>query len=128
MSDCVCLDGGWDGDGEAPEFYSAAWRKARTAHTCCECRRPILPGVQYYRVTGKWEGEVSTSCFCAECHDIGETLYCGGRAFGTLWADVEEQLFAEGLMNSACLDKLTTVESKQYLQHRWWAWVEKHTT
>lgn len=57
--------------------------------------------------------------------EIANALYCGGRVFGLLWEDIEDQIFREGEMNSACLDKLSTPEAKQFLQRRWWAWVEK---
>lgn len=37
---------------------------------------------------------------------------------------VSGRLFAEGPINSACLDKLATVEGKRYLAERWWQWVK----
>ena len=50
-----------------------------------------------------------------------------GFTFGQLWEDIEEQMFVERGLDSACLDKLTTVEAKQFLQRKWWAWVEEQS-
>jgi hypothetical protein len=62
--DCYC-------DYDPPEFYNAQVIKAaRKRHKCDECDRPMLPGENYERVTGKWEGELSVLTTCSNCLDI----------------------------------------------------------
>lgn len=125
MSDCICLYGS---EGDLPEFYDERWVVARKPHTCHECRRPIAIGQRYYRVTGKWDGDVNSFRICADCQDIQQSLYCDGSySFGTLWSDIEDQLFPTGGVNTACLDKLATADAKQYLAQRWWTWVQEQS-
>lgn len=123
MPECACLYGD---DGDMPEFFDERWVVARSEYRCFECRRGIWPRDKHVRITGKWDGEVRTYRFCADCHDIARSLYCDSFTFGVLWEDIEEQLFSSGAVNSACLDKLATVGGKQYLAERWWAWVKEH--
>lgn len=124
MTDCVCLYADYDGD--APTFYNERWVTVRTEHRCYECRRGVWPRDRAFVVTGKWEDRIETYYFCVACQDIAASLYCSGeRTFGTLWEDVTDQLFPDGL-SGACLDKLATVEGKQYLSERWWQWVNEH--
>lgn len=120
---CACLWG--SEDAEQPEFFDERWVVARGEYRCYECHRGIWPRDRHVRVTGKWDGEVGTYRFCSDCHDISQSLYCGGWTFGALWEDIQEQLFSEGPLNSACLDKLATVSAKQYLAERWWQWVQQ---
>lgn len=119
--DCACLYGD---EGDSPEFYQERRSTARTEHRCYECRRGIWPGDSFMRVSGRWDGEVASFYVCEACWDIKSSLYCDSSVFGQLWADVESQLFEEGPINSACLDKLASVEGKQYLAERWWQWVD----
>lgn len=43
-----------------PEFYSEQRVKARKPHTCCETGRVIPKGEFYWRMTGKWDGDLQT--------------------------------------------------------------------
>lgn len=61
--DCSC-------DYDAPSAYSRTTPRARKRHECCECRGSILPGEQYERVFGVWDGDWSTFVTCARCIDI----------------------------------------------------------
>jgi hypothetical protein len=124
MSDsCVCLSGG-DYDYDESAFHDTTMRKARKPHVCCECMEAIAPGDQYEHYASKSEGRIFTVKTCATCAEIRLALYCNSAyLFGELWTDVHWQIFQTGLMNSACLAKLTTVEAKQRLSQRWWEWV-----
>ena len=124
MSDCACIYDSADGD--LPEFYSQAFVKARKPHRCVECREAIPVGAKYERMSGKWDGDVRTETTCLCCQEIRSSFCCEGWTYGQLWEDIEEQMFSErpGGIDSACLEKLVTVEAKQFLQRRWWAWVE----
>lgn len=122
MSDCVCLDT----DCDPCEVARSVIRTARREHHCHECREQIRPGQRYEYTSGIFEGEPFSQKVCLFCVEIGNALYCDGRAFGMLWEDIEDQIFAERQMNSACLEKLHTVEAKQFLQRRWWQWIEQH--
>ncbi len=116
--DCgVCL-GGYDGDG--PEFYNSKIVKARKPHQCYECEKEIPVGQSYERVVGKWDGDISTFEFCLICSEIAEALSCGGRCFGNLWDDAEQNLFPN--MTTGCLSKLRTASAKQALVERWRRW------
>jgi hypothetical protein len=125
MSDCVCLYNAGDAC-DACEVARSTIRTARKEHRCFECREPILPGQRYEFTSGIFDGDPFSQKICLPCVEIGQALYCDGRMFGMLWEDIEEQIFHERLMNAACLDKLSTLEAKEFLQRRWWAWVEKH--
>lgn len=63
--DCYC-------DYDAPEFYYAEIRKARTEHKCSECFSPIHKGERYEHVLGKWDGDVSTFDTCDRCLALKE--------------------------------------------------------
>lgn len=124
MSECVCLYGGYDGD--ETDFQCSTTPVARVAHQCGECKRAIVKGERYERYVTKNDGEISASKTCAECAEIRRALYCEGFYFKCLWDDIREQIFEAGKMNSACLDKLSTVEAKQFLQRRWMEWIDEH--
>lgn len=123
MSDCVCLYN--SGDGDLPEFSSEAVVKAKKPYRCCECFGVIAIGQRYERVTGKWDWTVSTYRTCLLCDEIRRAFCCeDGWTYTLLWSDIEDQMFRERGLDSACLEKLSTVDAKQFLQRRWWAWVE----
>lgn len=65
MCDCDC---------EYPEFFIDKWVKARKAHRCGECRRTIKAADTYYRVTGKWDGEVNSFVQCGRCFNVKKAL------------------------------------------------------
>lgn len=44
----------------SPSFIRWSRPKARLAHRCDECLKPIMPGEEYVAATGCWDGEVST--------------------------------------------------------------------
>lgn len=117
MSDCACLYGG--GDDYGPEFWSDTQPVARKPHTCCECKETIAPGTRYERYAGKWEGEVRTYTTCLPCREIRAALYCDTFVLMQLWEDVRDQIFNEGGLTIACIDKVTTAEGKMKLQQAW---------
>ena len=120
---CVCIDNSADGD--LPEFSDSKIVKARKAHVCCECGQHIDIGTKYERVDGKWDGKMRSYATCLICSDIRGAFCCGDWTFGMLWEDIEEQMFRERGLDSACLNELSTVEAKQFLERRWWEWVNK---
>ena len=117
--DCgVCLSGY---DGEAAEFYDSRIVRARRDHACYECRRVIVAGATYERITGKWDGEFLSHAFCADCSDISSSLSCDGtREFGNLWGEIEDYVFPA--LTTGCLAKLQTASAKAYLLERWRKW------
>ncbi len=121
MSDCnVCIGGG-DFDG-VMEMFDAKITRARKEHRCIECRRVILKGSDYERISGKWEGEFSTSHTCLDCMNIRDGLSCGeGMSIGELWTEVSEcEVFER--MTTACLAKIPTASAKSYMLERWQKW------
>lgn len=64
MTYCECSD------FERPEFVTESKPVARKEHRCCECRNTIRPGERYERHSGKWDGEMSTFCWCHRCSGL----------------------------------------------------------
>lgn len=42
---------------ELADHAETTYPTARKRHACCECNRPILPGSEYQRVQGVWDGK-----------------------------------------------------------------------
>lgn len=61
-------------DYDPPDFCRVDMVTARKPHRCDDCARGIAPGEQYQRVSGKWEGSVSTFCVCADCHLLRDLI------------------------------------------------------
>lgn len=121
-NDCTCLYGGYD-DYDESGFQHRETRHARKLHTCGECRRPIAPGEPYCYFSSKHDGRIFNTRTCLICEEIREALYCDGYYFGRLWQDIADQMFAHGGLTIECVNKLVTMEAKQYLQQRWMEWV-----
>lgn len=49
------------------DFQVTSTLKARKQHHCCECAGTILPGQQYQRVSGVWEGNAEAFKTCLPC-------------------------------------------------------------
>lgn len=86
-------------DSDGPSFYSHTEPVARKEHRCCECAAPIHQGEKYFKVTGKWEGGISTfrqHLLCLKtCMHIRDKIQYGECiGFGTLseyWADCKQK-------------------------------------
>jgi hypothetical protein len=63
-------------DYDAPEFQTVTWRKARTAHACCECNAPIRPGMRYQLIKGKADGYFYDYATCPTCAVIRHDWRC----------------------------------------------------
>lgn len=57
-----------------PSVYEERTRKARQAHTCTECCRPIVVGGTYRHVKGLWEGTWSRYKLCEYCTSLWDKL------------------------------------------------------
>jgi hypothetical protein len=126
MSECACLYGGYDEYDEGG-FERAVMRTARKAHRCVECRETIQPGQRYEYFTSKNEGHIFTKKTCAVCAEIRAALYCDGYHFGRMWEDIHNQIFQDGGMSIACIDKLETAAAKTVLQARWQEYIENQS-
>lgn len=68
-----------------PELFNITEPVARKDHWCCECHRRIERGTKYTRISGKWDGEMSSFGQCNQCatlsmmmsHDFGGDDGCG---------------------------------------------------
>jgi len=89
MIECFC-------DYDAPAFYDAKLRKARKHYRCDECHRAILAGEQYERVSGKWDGSLSTFITCISCLDLRtwltNSLPCFCWAHGNMISDAKDAI------------------------------------
>jgi hypothetical protein len=75
-----------------PEFMTSKIITARKFHKCCECHEEIKPGEKYERVSGKWEGEMSTIRTCLICAKIRADYCPDGFEFGMLCEILRECL------------------------------------
>ncbi len=123
MSECGCIYTGVDED--AVEVRTV--RVARKEHHCGECRQVIAVGQRYETRAHFYDGSARTYKTCLCCAEIRDAFFCEGWYYGCVWSDVEDQMFDRGPLNSACLDKLSTVDAKQFLQRKWMDWVDKRT-
>lgn len=86
--DCFC-------DYEPASFYIKFTRKARKAHRCEECSRPILPGEKYELATGKWDW-ISTFKTCQHCVSMRDfmrnSVPCFCWAHGSMRDDLREAM------------------------------------
>lgn len=57
-------------DGDLPQCYTAAIRKARKPHRCCECSAGIVSGQKYFHFKGIWSGDAQEYRMCLECLDL----------------------------------------------------------
>lgn len=120
MSDCGVCIGSDDYDGEYG-FSDVLWPKARKEHKCCECSRVIGVGEKYQRWSMKWDGSVESFKTCLFCCEIREGFSCGNSTtLGQLWSEMNDYIFP--VMNTACFDKIESVEAKAYLQSKWMSW------
>lgn len=118
MDECACLYGGFDECDEGG-FQSRTTRKARKEYVCIECHQPIRKGDIYVRFAASDDGRVFSNRTCLLCEEIREALYCDGYYFGRMWEDIREQIFNEGGLSIACVEKLTTPAAKAFIQERW---------
>ena len=71
---CACLF--MDYSGDEAEFYDERYPKARKEYFCCECSGTIHIGEVYEKVTGKWDGAISTYKTCKTCAKIRKDYFC----------------------------------------------------
>lgn len=84
MSDgCYC-------DYDPPSVWSLAIHKARKAHKCCECRKPIAPGERYEYVWGIWDGSAGTYKTCERCLDLRQWVRNSVPCFCWYYGDMVE--------------------------------------
>ena len=50
------------------EFYNEKLQKARKSHKCHICYDEIPKGEQYFRESGKYDGEFFDRCTCTDCY------------------------------------------------------------
>lgn len=114
----VCIAGD---HGDSPDFFDERIVRARKSHKCCECSDEIPVGVEYERVSGKWDGDVCSYRTCLACRDIRRNLCCDGWTYTMLWDDAENSGLFERL-TTGCLDQLATAAGKAKLLNRWRDW------
>ena len=105
-------------DAEMPEFFNAATVKARKDHKCHECYRVIPTGEQYFKLSGKWDGEMSTFKVCLDCEDVRRAT--GNGSYGALWDELEEW-FPGVKSPQDCMDKMKRPSAKAYFRDKWLA-------
>lgn len=105
MSNCACVY--VEQDGDYPSFYLSKTVTAKKPHKCSECRRAIMPGEQYERVTGKWDGYLDTFKTCSDCLSIREEMFCDGWSHGGQQEYLQEHINNVDGIDEDCLCRLT---------------------
>ena len=107
-------------DADPVEFFTVKTVKARTSHTCSECRAPIAKGESYQRLNYKFEGKMGTDYVCEPCAETkGEFNY---NIFGgNLWAHLREE-WDNGAHIQACIARLETTRAKKHMRQQWLKW------
>ena len=87
-------------DYDAPAVYDRKERRARTAHRCSECARPIRTGETYEDVRGLWDGRWDRFRTCSRCLDLRrfaeDRAECSCWAHGNVIEDAIETAREEG--------------------------------
>src|SRR5262245_27966413 len=79
-----------------PDFSNETLvKRSRKLHKCTECRDEIAIGSAYWKIVGRWDGELQTIRQCECCHEIQRVFCCDGWIYGELWEGMEEQSFPE---------------------------------
>lgn len=110
-----------DGDEVADFSNESHVAKSRRIFKCSECRLSIPIGSPYWRIVGKWDGELMTFRQCEPCYEIQHVFCCDGWIYGELWEGMEEQAFENLTMSGDCWDQLSA-KSKAFLLARWREW------
>ena len=104
--DCSCVY--VDMDYFAPEFFVSKDRKARKAHTCCECGATINTGDNYRVESGKWEGVFNYYKTCSACIEIRDKFFCEGYYFEMLMELLNNHIQEiDGDVSASCLSILS---------------------
>lgn len=107
MSNCSCVYVGGDTD-YGREFYQERIQKAKKEHICCECGETILPGQNYKKCVGSWEGEFFTYKICFVCSEIIDAFFCDGFFFEQTYDDLHSHILEiDGNIESECLANLS---------------------
>lgn len=67
--------------GDSPDVYAKSTHKARIAHKCYECGRPITPGERYERVASLYDGHWTIARTCCRCLSLREYLEAHAPCF-----------------------------------------------
>lgn len=123
--DCGVCIGGYDGCDELDiDTYYQRNITIKRSCKCFECHTVIKAGTEHQQCGGTYEdfGERVRKNwrFCLICAEIAEAFCCNGRAFGTLWESVADDLFPR--MTTGCLAKLKTTAAKEQLVKNWNLW------
>lgn len=70
-----------------PEFYDSVVRKARKAHKCDECGKPIEPGQLYYYGSGKFDGDFYEIKECRRCRFDVHRVVRDELSHGCHWSE-----------------------------------------
>lgn len=95
--------------------------KSRKEFKCSECRAAIPSGSSYWKIVGRWDGELMTFRQCECCYEIQHVFCCDGWVYGELWEGMAEQAFPDLKMSGECWDQLTP-QSKAFLLRQWQEW------
>lgn len=86
------------------EFYSENERKANKDYFCACCGRKIKAGEEYFRETGKWDGEFFSRAIHIQCHMM-EAEYRTEAEYEFLWDDIYDYFFDEYCSRCSAADE-----------------------
>ena len=60
---------------DLPKIFKAGIYKSRKEYKCCECRKIILKGSEYYSAYGLWDKKFETFRRCISCYELAEEVH-----------------------------------------------------
>lgn len=119
MSCDVCVSQDYD---ERADFTRETHiQRSRRPIKCHECREVFPARSPYWKIVGKWSGQIITIRECECCYEIQRVFCCDGWVYGELWEGMREQAFEHLAMAGECWDQLSS-KSKFFLLKEWNDW------
>jgi len=113
---CIAVDA-----DECYETLSRGTPVARKEHTCGECGREIVPGENYERYEGIFDGHIDTHKTCLDCVSVRDAFFCSW-IYGNIWEDLREQLTWGGLSWSSIPECTEAAKEKIFAMiEEYWA-------
>lgn len=106
-----------------PEFYNITMPVARKKHVCCECLKDILPGEQYERIDGKWDGiGMESYKTCMDCKSLRDVFF-DTWIYTQVWEDFyNEYGYTDSIIPEHCISQLTPKVRAivcEYIEEKW---------
>lgn len=97
-----------------PEFINETDQRSRKPRWCCECGIRIGIGEMYHKVTGKWDGELSSFAQCEPCASLWH------------WMNTEVECLSFGRLREGMRDNdMLQHVPREMLSHKMLMWMHE---